>query len=124
MEVLERSLTSRPVDPPLSAHLQQRIAKDFTPRMDALGGRFLLHGKTAGPNAVRLDGNDYLGITGHPAILAAQVAALRKDNEFVIQSAHSFMESIQRMRWNSPLPNGWERRTGLFVSRDTPRIQG
>ena len=86
MEVLERSLASRPVDPPLSAHLRQRIARDFTPRMDALGGRFLLHGKVAGPNAVRLDGNDYLGITGHPAIVAAQLAALRKDNEFVIQS--------------------------------------
>ena len=86
MEVLERPLASHPVDPPLSKNLLRRIAKDFTPRMDALGGRFLLHGKIAGPNAVRLDGNDYLGITGHPDIAAAQVAALRRDNEFVIQS--------------------------------------
>ena len=86
MEVLEKSPVSRPIDPPLSAHLLQRVARDFTPRLDALGGRFLLHGRQAGPNAVRLDGNDYLGITGHPAIVGAQLAALRKDNEFVIQS--------------------------------------
>ena len=86
MEVLEKSPVSRLIDPPLSAHLLQRVARDFTPRLDALGGRFLLHGRQAGPNAVRLDGNDYLGITGHPAIVGAQLAALRKDNEFVIQS--------------------------------------
>ena len=58
MEVLAKSPVSRPIDPPLSAHLLQRVARDFTPRLDALGGRFLLHGRQAGPNAVRLDGND------------------------------------------------------------------
>ena len=45
MEVLEKSPVSRPIDPPLSAHLLQRVARDFTPRLDALGGRFLLHPK-------------------------------------------------------------------------------
>jgi CAI-1 autoinducer synthase len=77
----------RPLDPPLPPHLRQRIARDFTPRWNGQwGGKFVLHGQPAGPNAVRLDGNDYLGITGHPDIVAAQVATLRKDNEFVIQS--------------------------------------
>jgi CAI-1 autoinducer synthase len=77
----------RPLDPPLPSHLRQRIARDFTPRwQQQWGGKFVLHGQPAGPNAVRLDGNDYLGITGHPDIVAAQVATLRKDNEFVIQS--------------------------------------
>ena len=87
MEVIEKALASRPVDPPLSARLQQRIARDFTPRWNELwGGKCILHGMPAGPNAVRLDGNDYLGITGHPDIVGAQLTALRKDNEFVIQS--------------------------------------
>ena len=77
----------RPLDPPLPEHLRHRIARDFTPRWNTQwGGKFVLHGRPAGPNAVRLDGNDYLGITGHPDIVAAQVASLRKDNEFVIQS--------------------------------------
>ena len=87
MEVIEKALASRHVDPPLSARLQQRIARDFTPRWNELwGGKCILHGMPAGPNAVRLDGNDYLGITGHPDIVGAQLTALRKDNEFVIQS--------------------------------------
>lgn len=77
----------RPLDPPLPQQLRSRIARDFTPRWNSQwGGKFVLHGRPAGPNAVRLDGNDYLGITGHPDIVAAQVASLRKDNEFVIQS--------------------------------------
>jgi CAI-1 autoinducer synthase len=77
----------RLLDPPLPPHLRQRIARDFTPRWNSQwGGKFVLHGQPAGPNAVRLDGNDYLGITGHPDIVAAQVTTLRKDNEFVIQS--------------------------------------
>ena len=78
---------ARSIQPGLSAHLRQRIARDFTPRwQDQWGGKFVLHGKTAGPDAVRLDGNDYLSVTGHPDIVSAQVAALRHDREFVIQS--------------------------------------
>ncbi len=87
METIDPSLAAPVVNPPLTPHLRNRIARDFTPRWDGLwGGKFVLHGRSAGPNAVRLDGNDYLGITGHPDIVAAQVAALRMENEFVIQS--------------------------------------
>jgi len=93
MQTEFREISSAPVskksavDPGLSAHLKQRIARDFTPRwQDQWGGKFVLHGKTAGPDAVRLDGNDYLSVTGHPDIVGAQVAALRHDREFVIQS--------------------------------------
>lgn len=83
----------RTFGPPLTAHLRQRVARDFTPRWnDAWGGTCLLHGRVPGPNAVRLDGNDYLGLTGHPAIVAAQVAALRQDSTFVIQSG-AFLQS-------------------------------
>jgi 7-keto-8-aminopelargonate synthetase-like enzyme len=46
----------------------------------------VLHGRAPGSDAVRLDGNDYLSVTGHPDIVSAQVAALRNDREFVIQS--------------------------------------
>ncbi len=74
-------------NPGLSGHLRERIARDFTPRwQQQWGGKFVLHGRTAGPDAVRLDGNDYLSVTGHPDIVNAQVAALRNDREFVIQS--------------------------------------
>lgn len=74
-------------NPALTAHLRERIARDFTPRWDLTwGGTCMLHGQVPGPNAVRLDGNDYLGLTGHPDIVAAQVAALRQDASFVIQS--------------------------------------
>ncbi len=87
METIELSLATSVVNPPLTSRLRKRIARDFTPRWDASwGGKFVFYGRPAGPNAVRLDGNDYLDITGHPDIVAAQVAALRMDKEFVIQS--------------------------------------
>jgi CAI-1 autoinducer synthase len=77
-----------PCDPDISAHLHQRIERDFATRWNQQwGGRFVLHGRGQTPNSVRLDGNDYLGITGHTDILRAQTAALRHDAEFAIQSS-------------------------------------
>lgn len=76
-----------PRDPPLHPGLRQRIARDFTPRwQDQWGGKFVLHGSAPGPDAVRLDGNDYLSVTGHPDIVAAQVAALTRNTDSVVQS--------------------------------------
>jgi CAI-1 autoinducer synthase len=81
------STVSKACDPELAPKLKQRIERDFMPRWDQVwGGKFVLHGKPASANSVRLDGNDYLSLTGHPDIVSAQVAALRQDNEFVIQS--------------------------------------
>ncbi|WP_395055779.1 alpha-hydroxyketone-type quorum-sensing autoinducer synthase [Polaromonas sp.] len=75
------------VEPALSAHLQQRITRDFAPRWEhQWGGKFVLHGRAVGPDAVRLDGNDYLNVTGHPDIVGAQITALRQDSEAVVQS--------------------------------------
>lgn len=74
-------------NPALGAQLTRRIARDFTPRWDQQwGGKFVLHGRPPGPNAIRLDGNDYLSVSGHPQIVQAQVDALRKQQEFVVQS--------------------------------------
>ena len=76
-----------PVNPPVSAHLQARIGREFWERWNGpWGGRSLLHGRDAGPGAVRLNGNDYLALTGHPEIVQAQTHAIRTDAEFVIQS--------------------------------------
>ena len=90
MQVLEQNpqlISELGANPNLGKQLLNRIARDFTPRWnDQWGGKFMLHGVTPGPNAIRLDGNDYLGITGHPEIVNAQVDALRKDQEFVVQS--------------------------------------
>ncbi|MDQ3060490.1 MAG: quorum-sensing autoinducer CAI-1 synthase [Pseudomonadota bacterium] len=90
MQVLDRQLSSAtPIlrNPALGVQLTQRIARDFTPRWhQQWGGKFMLHGQPPGPNAIRLDGNDYLGVTGHPQIVQAQVEALRKAQEFVVQS--------------------------------------
>ncbi|MFN7572418.1 MAG: alpha-hydroxyketone-type quorum-sensing autoinducer synthase [Betaproteobacteria bacterium] len=77
----------RPADPPLTSHLYARIEKDFARRFqEEWGGRPITRGRTPGPDAIRLDSNDYLGLTGHPEILDAVVAALREDAHFSIQS--------------------------------------
>jgi 7-keto-8-aminopelargonate synthetase-like enzyme len=67
--------------------LRQRIEREFAARWrDEWGGKFILHGRPPRPGAVRLDGNDYLAVTGHPEIVQAQVNALRADTEAVVQS--------------------------------------
>lgn len=87
METLAYPLNTTPINPPLSSALQARIARDFQARWDKdWGGRFVLHGRQPGPDAVRLDGNDYLAVTGHPDIVRAHVNALTRDSEFVVQS--------------------------------------
>lgn len=74
-------------DPALPPLLRDRIAREFDSRWrDQWGGKFVLHGRPAGASAVRLDGNDYLSVTGHPDIVQAQLAALRQDTESVVQS--------------------------------------
>ena len=90
MQVMERTPPFEPkafFNPALGSQLTKRIARDFTPRWnDQWGGKFVLHGKAPGSNGIRLDGNDYLGVTGHPHIVQAQVDSLRKQQEFVVQS--------------------------------------
>ena len=86
MEVLDKAVAASAVNPPLGARLQGRLA-EFAPRFtQEWSGRFVTHGRPAGPDAVRLDGNDYLSVTGHPDIVKAQLDSLRHDREFVIQS--------------------------------------
>ena len=90
MQVLERN-SSQAVkafsNPALSKTLSARIARDFSTRWEQQwGGKFVLHGRTPGTSAVRLDGNDYLAVTGHAEIVQAQIAALTQSNESVVQS--------------------------------------
>jgi CAI-1 autoinducer synthase len=87
MEVVDRALPATRTQPGLSAKLRQRIANEFQSRWEKeWGAKFVTHGVPPGPNAVRLDGNDYLAITGHPQVVQAQLDALRREQEFIIQS--------------------------------------
>lgn len=87
MEVVDQiTRTTRP-EPPLSARLRQRIATEFQSRWEnEWGSKFVTHGKAPGSDAVRLDGNDYLAVTGHPDIVQAQLDALRRNQDFIVQS--------------------------------------
>jgi len=87
MEVTERPRTRAVAPAPLSQKLKARIAREFQSRWETeWGGKFVTHGIAPGPDAVRLDGNDYLGVTGHVKVVEAQLLALRQGQEFVIQS--------------------------------------
>jgi CAI-1 autoinducer synthase len=73
--------------PGLSPKLRQRIEREFKARWEQeWGGKFVTHGIVPGQDAVRLDGNDYLGVTGHPRIVQAQLDSLRQGQEFIVQS--------------------------------------
>ena len=74
--------------PSLSRHLRQRMSRDFQARWrDEWGGKPLTKGQVPGPQAVRLDGNDYLSVTGHPSIVQAQIDSLRCNQDVVVQSS-------------------------------------
>lgn len=80
-------VTDAAKDPCLHPKLQKRVETEFFPRWNnTCKDRFPLHGRPAPPDAVHLDGNDYLSLTGHPEISQAQIATIRQDNNFVIQS--------------------------------------
>lgn len=94
MEVVESLVRAPLTEPSLPASLRNRIDREFAARWrDQWGGKFVLHGRPAGAAAVRLDGNDYLGVTGHPEIVQAQVKALREDSEAVVQSGVFLLDS-------------------------------
>lgn len=87
METIEHKPAPESTEIALGTQLRNRIEKTFKPRWDGQwGGKFVLHGRPASTNAVRLDGNDYLSLTGHPDIVRAQVSCLTRNNEQVIQS--------------------------------------
>lgn len=110
MEVVEKQVTPAPVrpapaaEPGLSARLRQRIATEFTERWEKEWGRkFVTHGVAPGPNAVRLDGNDYLSVTGHPEIVEAQLEALRTNREFIVQSGVFQLDGSPTSRFEAAL---------------------
>lgn len=87
MEVVDRSATAVAREPGLSPKLRHRIETQFKSRWENEWGRkFVTHGRAPAPDAVRLDGNDYLSVTGHPQIVQAQLDALVRNQEFVVQS--------------------------------------
>lgn len=97
MQVLERlSDASAKVhhNPPLLSRVRERLEQQFMPHWkNQWGGKCILHGRSPGPESIRLDGNDYLGISGNPDIVRAQIATLRRDNDSVIQSGAFLLDA-------------------------------
>ncbi len=114
METLATTCARPPVNPAISAHLAARIQREFTTRWDTLwSGRSLLHGREAGPDAVRLNGNDYLSLTGHPDIVRAQTEAIKTDAEFVIQSSVFLLDEHPARRLEFRLASLLSKEDGL-----------
>lgn len=91
-------------EPGLSPHLRQRIETQFRQRWEQdWKRRFVTHGVTPGPDAVRLDGNDYLSVTGRPEIVQAQLDALRCNREFVVQSGVFQLDGSPTSRFEAAL---------------------
>ena len=107
MQILERKLDISPkvfCEPPMLPHLRERLDKQFIPHWNTQwGGKCILHGRNPGPDAIRLDGNDYLNISGHPDIVRAQIATLRHDKDFVIQSGSFLLDAHPSRRLEASL---------------------
>jgi CAI-1 autoinducer synthase len=109
MEVVEKSTPAAAPrqhtgEPGLSDHLRRRIATDFKERFEKdWGGKFVTHGRSPCPDAVRLDGNDYLSVTGHPRIVQAQLDAIRCNREFVVQSGVFQLDGSPTSRFEAVL---------------------
>jgi CAI-1 autoinducer synthase len=114
MDVVQQEPVA-PVQAGLSAHLRQRIRDQFHSRWrDEWGGKFVTHGAAPGPNAVRLDGNDYLSVSGHPQILQAQLQSLRRGGEFVIQSGVFQLDSSPASQFQTALAAWLGKEDGLL----------
>ncbi len=88
----------------LSGRLRERIARDFQGRLrDEWGGRFVTHGLSPGPQAVRLDGNDYLSLSGNERIVRAQIESLRRNRDIVVQSGVFHLEDSPTHRLEQAL---------------------
>jgi CAI-1 autoinducer synthase len=97
--------------PGLSSHLRKRIATEFQPRWEhEWGKKFVTHGRAPGANDVRLDGNDYLSVTGHADIVRAQLDALRQNREFIVQSGVFQLDGSPSSRFEDAL--------AAFVGKD------
>lgn len=110
MEVVANQVTPATVcspaaaEPGLSSRLRHRIATEFKARWEEDWKRkFVTHGVAPGPNAVRLDGNDYLSVTGHPEIVQSQLDALRCNREFVVQSGVFQLDGSPTSRFEAAL---------------------
>ena len=109
MEVVENHTPAAvrpavPAEPGLSPHLRRRIDRQFRQRWEQdWKRRFVTHGVTPGPDAVRLDGNDYLSVTGRPEIVQAQLDALRCNREFVVQSGVFQLDGSPTSRFEAAL---------------------
>lgn len=102
-------------EPGLSARLRNRIATEFQSRWENEWGRkFVTHGTAPGPDAVRLDGNDYLSVTGHPRIVQAQLDALARNQEFIVQSGVFQLDGSPASRFEHALASWIGKEGGLL----------
>jgi CAI-1 autoinducer synthase len=81
MAVVEICRPSSPHEPPMPVALRRRIDRELAARRR----KFIAHGRSPQPGAVRLDGNDYLAIAGDPRIIQAQMNALRAEGQLLVQ---------------------------------------
>ncbi|HVZ42308.1 MAG TPA: alpha-hydroxyketone-type quorum-sensing autoinducer synthase [Ramlibacter sp.] len=110
-----QALPSAGCEPRLLPHLRRRIESQFRARWEnEWGGKFVTHGRAAGPDAVRLDGNDYLGVTGHARIVQAQLDALKRNQEFVVQSGVFQLEGSPASRFEKALCDWIGKEGGLL----------
>ncbi len=115
MEVIDRITPGVGSGPNLSAKLRDRITREFKSRWEHdWGGKFVTHGLPPGPSAVRLDGNDYLSVTGHPRIVQAQLDALRQGQEFIVQSGVFQLDGSPSSRFQKTLATWLGKEEGLL----------
>ena len=101
--------------PAMLPRLRERLEQQFMPHwQNEWGGKCILHGRKPGSDSIRLDGNDYLGIAGHPDIVRAQIANLQQNNESVIQSGAFLLDAHPSRQLESSLA-AWVGKEDGFV---------
>lgn len=97
MQLLERISVPTPKiyhNPALLPRLREQVDLKFMAHWkEQWGGKCILHGRSPGSESIRLDGNDYLGISGNPSIVRAQIASLQHNNDGVIQSGAYLLDA-------------------------------
>jgi CAI-1 autoinducer synthase len=111
--------------------LRERVDAYFERMRDG----HLVAGRIPGPNAVQMWSNDYLGLSGHPDIVKAQIQLLSSQSDGVFMSAVFLNETSLQQRFERQMASylgaeaavlcqsGWSANTGLvqaLVDQRTP----
>jgi CAI-1 autoinducer synthase len=107
------TMSLRPIHAPIDpTFLHHRVQRYYTERLEKTWGyNHPMKGRTPGPDSIKMRSNDYLCLAGHPQVVAAEIAELRR-------SGHGDSVSRIWLHHEHDSLNGFERRIANLMQAE------